>query len=311
MQIRQIRFSDDSHRQAMLSLVRDFPAGNLHVVDLPYRFSSPAFDDPDNVGVWVDASGRLVAWGVLQPPFWSIDYACHPDFCTALHPQLLDWADRRASRMLNTPAGHPAWFVSAGSGQTDRLRDLEQAGFTSQANVGEDSGSKVLMRRPAAPVADDGIAPGLTIRPLRGEAEVEAYVELHQSAFQSRNMTAAWRARTLRQADYLPDLDLVAAAEDGRLAGFCVCWLSQSDTQEAQGQIEPMGVHKDFRRRGLGRALLAEGLRRLQRRSARQVYVETDNYRDAAFALYQSMGFRVIQDILIYRKDYQPAENQQ
>jgi ribosomal protein S18 acetylase RimI-like enzyme len=294
----------------MLSLVRDFPSGNVHVVDLPYRFSSPAFDDPDNVGLWVDANGRLAAWAVLQPPFWTIDYACHPEAGGALHAHLLDWADRRAIQALNTPSGHPAWFVEAGAGQAERLRDLERAGFASQADVGEDSWSKVLMRRPAAPVAEQALPPGLTIRPLRGQAEVQAYVELHQSAFESRNMTAAWRARALHQPDYLADLDLVAVDEGGRLAGFCVCWLYAGKLQEAKGQIEPMGVHKDFRNRGLGRALLSEGLRRLHRRGARWVEVETDHYRNAAFALYQSMGFRVIQDILMYRKDYQPGEDQ-
>jgi hypothetical protein len=36
------------------------------------------------------------------------------------------------------------------------------------------------------------------------------------------------------------------------------------------------------------------------------MYVETDNYRDEAFRLYESVGYRVIQDVLVYRKDYGP-----
>ncbi len=32
--------------------------------------------------------------------------------------------------------------------------------------------------------------------------------------------------------------------------------------------------------------------------------VETDNYRDAAFALYTGVGFQVVEDVLVFRKEY-------
>jgi ribosomal protein S18 acetylase RimI-like enzyme len=65
-----------------------------------------------------------------------------------------------------------------------------------------------------------------------------------------------------------------------------------------------LGCHKDFRQYALGRVALAEGLRRLQALGARNIFVETDNYRNTAFRLYQSFGFEVLQDVLVYRKDY-------
>jgi ribosomal protein S18 acetylase RimI-like enzyme len=68
-----------------------------------------------------------------------------------------------------------------------------------------------------------------------------------------------------------------------------------------------MGVHPDFRHLGLGRAILSEGVRRLYAQGAQEIFVETDNYRDAAFALYQSVGFRVARDVFVYRKDYASA----
>ena len=66
-----------------------------------------------------------------------------------------------------------------------------------------------------------------------------------------------------------------------------------------------MGVHADFRKLGLGRVILSEGLQRLNARGAQHIYVQTDNYRDAAFKLYESTGFYVLHDILMYRKDYE------
>lgn len=304
----QRKFSGETDLQAMAALSHAAPAGNLHVVDLPYRFSSWALDYPDNIGLWVNAEGQLLAWAILQTPFWAIDYAydayhLHAD--QNLHRQLVAWADSRARQILDTPGGRPRWYVNVFADQAGRLRDLEEAGFASQANVGEDSWSKVLMQRPAQmPVADCTLPAGFTIRPLRGESEVEAYVELHRAVFESKSMTVEWRARTLRRPEYLPDLDLVAVAPDGRLAAFCICWLDKSAEREISGQVEPLGVHEDFRHLGLGQAILSEGLRRLQLAGAKRMVVETDSYRNAAFNLYESVGFRVIQDVLVYRKDY-------
>lgn len=71
-------FSGEADLRAVAALVHQFPADNLHVADLPYRLSSWAFDYPDNVGLWVDADGQMLAWAVLQTPFWTLDRACHP-----------------------------------------------------------------------------------------------------------------------------------------------------------------------------------------------------------------------------------------
>ena len=71
------------------------------------------------------------------------------------------------------------------------------------------------------------------------------------------------------------------------------------------GHVEPLGSHKDFRQYGLGRVALSEGLRRLQSLGVQDIFVETDNYRDTAFRLYESFDFQTIQDVHVYRKDYE------
>ncbi len=308
MKIGQREFCGETDKRAMIALAHAFPTDNLHVVDLPYRLSSWALETPDNIGLWVNADCQLLAWAVMQTPFWTIDYAYHPDADTNLHRQLLAWADHRARQTLDTPGGRPCWFAMVLAGQTDRIRDLEEAGFASQANVGEDSWSKVLLQHSAQiPVAEYDSQAGFVIRPLAGANEVEAYVELHRAVFESTNMTAQWRTRTLRCPEYLSDLDLVAVAPDGRLAAFCVCWLSKDSEGKSSGQIEPLGVHESFRGLGLGRAILSEGLRRLYLCGADRVYVETDKYRNAALELYEAVGFRKVHDVLVYRKDYSDA----
>ena len=307
MAITQIPFSGEADKTQMAALAAQFPEENLHVVDLPYRLSSWALDDPQNASLWFDENRRLVAWAVLQTPFWSIDYACHPRIEPDLYPKMLAWADQRARLVQDSSYARPAWFVMTFAGQTARRHALEAAGFACQAEVGEDSWSKVLMRRSTpAPVKVYQPPAGFSVRPLAGEAEVQAYVDLHQAVFESKNMTAAWRQRTLQHPAYTPDLDIVVASPDGRLAAFCICWLDQTGTA---GHVEPLGCHQDFRRHALGRVALSHGLHRLQTLGAQNIYVETDNYRNTAFRLYESFDFEVNQDVLVYRKDYENKEN--
>jgi mycothiol synthase len=304
MKTKQREFSGTTDQEVMIALAHAFPTDNVHVVDLPYRLSSWALDDPDNVRLWVNAAGQLLAWAVMQTPFWTIDYAYRPDAGAHLHRHILAWADQRAHQVLASPSGRPCWFAMVFAHQTDRIRDLEEAGFVSQANMGADSWSKVLVQRSAhIPVADYALPAGFSVRSLAGENEVQAYVQLHRAVFESKNMTTEWRTRTLRRPEYRPDLDLVAVAPDGRLGAFCVCWLD-NDSEHPGAQIEPLGVHQDFRQLGLGRAILSEALWRLDHCGADRVYVETDKYRNAALGLYEAVGFRVIHDVLVYRKDY-------
>jgi ribosomal protein S18 acetylase RimI-like enzyme/ABC-type cobalt transport system substrate-binding protein len=302
MTIAQRPYLNEQDKYLMAALARQFPADNLHGTDLPYRFSSWALEDPDNVRLWFDKDQHLVAWVVLQTPFWTIDYVCHPDNKLNLHQEILAWADQRAHKTINTAYGHPAWYVDVFSGQSDRIHDLESLGFKCQADIGEDSWSKVLMKRSVkTPVKVYSPPSGFIVRSLAGDGEVKDYVELHQSVFESRNMTVDRRMRTLQHPNYKPELDIVVESPDGHLGAFCICWFDESSRD---GRVEPLGCHKDFRRYALGRVALSQGLHRRQSLDAQNIFVETDSYRNTAFRLYESFDFQVIQDVLVYRKDY-------
>jgi len=112
VKITQRSYSSAADLQQMAALAFAFPADNLHVVDQPYRFSSWALDEPQNTQLWVDEQGNVVAWVVMQTPFWSVDYACHPAVSEAVHPQLLAWTDQRVQQLVDSSFGRPIWFVN-------------------------------------------------------------------------------------------------------------------------------------------------------------------------------------------------------
>lgn len=290
---------------AMLAVAQAQPGDQLHLADLPYRLCSWAFDEPANCALWHDAGGRALAWACLQTPFWCIDYAVDPAAPPGTLELALRWADERARAIGGTPFGRPIWFINGFAGHP-HAHTIEALGFHSQADVGEDSWSKVLLQRDAAGLPERRALPdGFQIRPLGGAAEVEAYVALHRAVFESENMTVAWRERTLRHPAYQPALDLVLVDPEQRLAGFCVGWRAElGHDQRPAGQVEPMGVRADLRGRGLGRALLAECMHRLRDAGAHSLSVETDNFRDAAFQHYRAAGFEVLRDVTVYRRDY-------
>ena len=261
----------------------------LHAVDLPYRLTSGALDAPENAAMWLDASGAVRAWAVFQPVFWTIDTGGDP----AMLPEILRWAEQRAPEL-----GRPCWFVEAWETDAEKLAALEAAGYMPQTAVPANPWFKLRMERSVPPL--DATPPaGVSIRSLRGPEEMEAYVALHRHAFQSEAMTTRWRAATLNHPAYRPELDLVAEADDGRLAGFCIGWLA-----EETGHLEPMGVHADFRRRGIGAALIAELLRRMARLGAVRCLVEPECGPSPAVALYEAAGFRTTGRIHLCRKDF-------
>ena len=101
-------------------------------------------------------------------------------------------------------------------------------------------------------------------------------------------------ALDIKLKDYL---DLVAMAPDRTFAACCLFWL---DEENAVGQIEPVGTHPDYRRRGLGRALIEEGLRRLRALGATTAYVRPEDPRPDLLQSYESCGFRVSRKDHIY-----------
>jgi ribosomal protein S18 acetylase RimI-like enzyme len=280
-------------------------ADHMHVVDLPYRLSSWGLDDSANSRLWFLPSGQLAGWAVLHLPFWTLDFTCDPALDDLLLPEMLTWAEGRTLELRCEPINRECWFINIFADQAQRLALLTAAGWVDQSDLGEDSWSKVWLCRSAdLPVREYRIPAGFTIRPLGSQAEVAAYVELHQTTFGTKNMTIEWRSRTLLQPAYRPDLDIVVEAPDSSLVAFCIGWLLRTPDGRLHGQVEPLGCHPEYTRYGLGRLALAEVLRRLLQAGVESLHVETDNYRNTALGLYEHMGFALERDVLVLRKDF-------
>ena len=89
--------------------------------------------------------------------------------------------------------------------------------------------------------------------------------------------------------DFRRELVPIVSAPDGRLAAYCIAWF---DPRTTTTEIEPLGTHPEFRRLGLGRAIVNEVFRRSAEHRAALVMVWGVPENDVAFHLYTSAGMR-------------------
>ena len=92
-----------------------------------------------------------------------------------------------------------------------------------------------------------------------------------------------WYLNIQRCPLYRRDLDIVAVAPSGEIASFCTFWY---DDATRSAYIEPVATVPEHLRRGLARATITEGLRRVQKMGATLAFVA--GYEPGPNALYAS-----------------------
>jgi ribosomal protein S18 acetylase RimI-like enzyme len=98
---------------------------------------------------------------------------------------------------------------------------------------------------------------------------------------------------------YVPDLDLVAVNEYGRIVSFCTFRL---DSPSGFTELEPMGTIHEYRNQGIGRALLAEGFKRLKKYNPSLLYIGGAANNPPANRLYELTGFTERYNLIRWEK---------
>jgi ribosomal protein S18 acetylase RimI-like enzyme len=97
---------------------------------------------------------------------------------------------------------------------------------------------------------------------------------------------------------YRRDLDLAVVTRD-QVAGYGLFW---ADTVTGVGLVEPMRVEDEHAAKGLGGALLTEGLARLAAAGCTRFKVSFDPSNTAAARLYLGAGFRPVSSARLLRR---------
>jgi ribosomal protein S18 acetylase RimI-like enzyme len=239
----------------------------------------------DVAWLW-ELDGQIIAMLMPDGGRGEAHLSVHPELRTAeLEEEMLTLAEEQLAAI--TPDNTRKLCVWAPD------QDLLRQGILARRGYAKDHPDEHQWRRrlDGEPTAMP-IAPGYTIRSLGDGLELleRCYASglgFHDGDIQvavENRADPAWYRNIQTAPLYRRDLDLVAIAPDGAIAAFCTVWF---DDVTRSGYFEPVATVPAHRRRGLGKALLTEGLRRLRRLGA--TVASVSGYSPAANALYQSV----------------------
>jgi len=150
------------------------------------------------------------------------------------------------------------------------------------------------------PVPEYQLPDGFTIRSADVKADFVRYKEVQAAVFpHCSNMTRKTVKIYSTASFYNKDLDLVAVDRHGIFAAFCTV---RMDPVSRIAELEPVGTHPDYRDLGLARALICEGLRRLQKSRPSVICITGAAVSEAANRLYESVGFSKKTNVHLWRK---------
>lgn len=236
-----------------------------------------------------ESSSDLLAYALVD--LWNnLWFDLLPEFLgSPLEEQIVHWgtACLREPSTPEDPSGELTLDTNCYSDDSDRIALLKRQGFTQTPLQ-----TVQLVRSLEDPIPAPRLPSGFFFRSVSGESEVDTLVELHRAAFGTDEMTPEYRLAMMQTPGYDPALDLLVVDPIGRLAAFCVCSLDPN-SEGKEGFTDPIGTHPAFRGKGLARALLLEGMRRLQSRGVQTVHLDTTADNPAILAIARSAGFSV------------------
>jgi mycothiol synthase len=277
--------------------VAEFGQPDFELDDLLTDWNMPGFDLERDAVVVADGE-RIVAYASFVRGDY-VDVYVHPDYRNAgIGKALLEWSERRALERM--PPGEE---IRVGqvitTGETGARRLLEKRGYEPVRTYW----------RMTMPLADSSPAPawpeGVHVRTFDQERDTRAVYALVQDAFGDNERHTAesfeeWQAFMIDRDAFEPGLWFIAES-DGEIVGCVLC-----PNYEDEGWIRQLAVSRDWRRRGLGTALLRQAMSELRRRGRREIGLVVDSWnRTGAKELYEHAGMKVTREHVRLEKTLQ------
>lgn len=251
-----------------------------HVNENIFKFNLEAA-----VFLWETTDGKLVA--ALHPDGMGEAFLdIHPEFrCPELEVEMMSVAETQFA--VTQPDGRQQLTLWAHANDLMRPDLLTRRGYSKSKWLPEQQRRRDMR----VPIPDFQPASGYTIRALGDESEHPrrswvSWKAFHPNEPDENYQGWDWYRNVQRAPLYRRDLDLIAVAPSGEHAAFATVWF---DDVTRTAAFEPVGTHPDHQRMGLGKALMAEGLRRVRDLGATLCTV--GSYSERAGNLYASLGF--------------------
>lgn len=272
-----------------------------HIGDLIFWFFMVAchLNPREFIRLWFD-DDKLVGYAILgEDP--SIDWQVLPMYeWRGIEMEAMAWAETRLTELRKCDGKQ--WGGNLVSGarhdNTKRIAFLEQCGFHQGSEFSEVNMICLLDK----PIPAYVLPTGCQVRAMTKAGDIP------NRAAAQRDIWHPWTVGNVKDEDYAyfmqlpgynPSLDIIAVAPDGVVAAYVNGWI---DPINRIGDFGPVGARAEYRRQGLTRAVLLECLRRMQVCGMNRVSVSTGVSNEPAIRLYESVGFRIVNQYLEYVK---------
>lgn len=257
---------------------------NVRYFGVPTGTSRPHRDElsvwKKTVGLWENESGDIV--GVVNSENEEPGEAwiqIHPEY-TFLYEEMVEYIEEHLADWVDD-VGFVKLYVNTG---TELEGIVGARGYEKLERHGMMLSEYVIDEVPEQPKLPEGFA----FRSVLEEDDPDKRSRAKAIAFGAGYGPSDWAPASAfremqRAPDYRKDLDLFIVAPDGEYASFCTIWL---DEKNRYANFEPVGTRDEYQGKGLGRALLMEGFRRMAE------YGATRSFMDSGNEFYRKIGFK-------------------
>jgi mycothiol synthase len=249
-----------------------------------------AADGFDPLADWVGVfdGNRIVAWALLDAR-QRVSADVHPDSRgRGIGTWLRLWSEDRVRAL-----GAARVSQTIEDRRTEIVAMLERAGYSPR-------GTSWILRMDHVDRPEPATPPGgVELRAFRLDDEDEALAMFERafSEWEGRmpSSHATWRAMVTRREGFEPE-DLILATADDRIVGGAFL------IDAGEIWVDKLAVAREFRHRGIARALLQTAFARSYNRGYRWTSLSTDS-RTGALSLYERIGMRVWRSFTWYGLD--------
>jgi mycothiol synthase len=262
--------------------------------DLLTDWNMPGFDLSRDAVV-VEEEGRLIAYAAFVRSDY-VDVYVHPERRNrGLGTRLLDWSEERARE--RTSAGDEVRLGQVVTTADEGSRHLlESRGYSPVRTYWRMS--MPIEERPPPPAWPEGVV----VRTFDQERDTRAVYGLIQDAFADNERHHAesfeeWQAFMIDREAFEPGLWFIAESK-GEIVGCVLC-----PNYDEEGWIRQLAVAREWRRRGLGTALLRQAMTEFSRRGRKEIGLVVDSWnRTGAKEMYERAGMTVAREHVRFEK---------
>jgi GNAT superfamily N-acetyltransferase len=233
------------------------------------------------IGIWEDDK-KMVAVATYESCLGEAFFSVHPDY-TYLKKEMLDYAEKNLCTTLENGNRELAAYVN--DFDSELLELVKQRGYTRYENTRPPHfGISQYVIPEAFP--EIALPEGYKLKSFADDNDLK---KIHRVMWRGFNHEGEppeeglkWRAQMQSSPNFNKDINIVVEAPNGDFAAVCGMWY---EPKNKIAYVEPVATDPTYRRMGLGKAAVLEGVRRCGEYGATVAFVESDQqfYLDIGF----------------------------